>query len=77
MRDRHTAISTRAHNILRNLLIVNRLDCGGGGGAESSVVLKIRKFLNFQDAKNAGNSKIEPNWNVSGTRAFSACSPIS
>lgn len=42
------------------------------GESEYSRVLKTRKLLIFRDAQNAVASEIAPNWNVSGTRVFSA-----
>ncbi len=38
--------------------------------SEYSRVLKTLKLLISQDAKNAENGKIAPNWNVSGTCTF-------
>jgi hypothetical protein len=40
------------------------------GGVGIFRVLKTRNLLILRDAKNAQNSKIAPNWNVSGTRKF-------
>ncbi len=44
------------------------------GESEYSRVLKTRNLLIFQDAQNAENGKIAPNWNASGTPVFqSSC----
>jgi hypothetical protein len=40
------------------------------GESEYSYSLKIRKLLKNKNAENAQASKIEPNWNVSGTWDF-------
>src|ERR1700722_2289476 len=46
---------------------------GAMGELEYSRGSRTCKLLIFQDAKNAQNGRIAPNWNVSGTRTFTFC----
>ena len=67
--DRQYVTATRNSAMLRRK-IVPAEGIGIFSGIENTQV------IDFRDAKNAEHEKIAANWNVSGTRDFSALLPI-